>query len=170
MSGLCICYYFYNDLTFVFSYLRYVIREMRSLLTRGFQLHVLSFTVHAVLEAARPQMQTGDLDECTDDILAICLEEQFGEVADEKDVAAITAKTDEAKRTKSLDMFRIVAAVVSDVQLKRLLYAVEEKLLASHSARTVSKCEKILEQLTSGLETNKVIIHQMPCCYTIKLV
>lgn len=101
-------------------------------------------------------METGDLDECIDDILDICLEEQFGEVADEKDVAGITAKTDEAKRAKSLDMFRIVAAVVSDDQLKRLLGAVEEKLLTGYSARTVSKCEKVLEQLTAGLEANKV--------------
>lgn len=136
-------------------YLKYVIREMRSLLSRGFQLHVLTFTVHAILEAVRSQMQPGDLDECTDDILEICLEEQFGEVADEKDITGITAKTDEAKRTKSLDMFRIVAAVVSEDQLQRLLDAVEVKLLAGHSARIVSKCEKIFEQLTSGLETNK---------------
>lgn len=127
------------------------------MLSRGFQLHVLTFTVHAILEAVRSQMQPGDLDECTDDILEICLEEQFGEVADEKDITGITAKTDEAKRTKSLDMFRIVAAVVSEDQLQRLLDAVEVKLLAGHSARIVSKCEKIFEQLTSGLETNKVI-------------
>lgn len=101
-------------------------------------------------------MKTGDLDECIEDILEICLEEQFGEVAEEKDVAGITAKTDEAKRAKSLDMFRIVAAVVSDRQLERLLGAIESKLLSSQNVRVVGKCEKILEQLTSGLEANKV--------------
>ncbi|OQR74782.1 small subunit processome component 20-like [Tropilaelaps mercedesae] len=151
-------------------YLKYMIREMRSLLNRGFQLHVLSFTVHAVLETARPQMQPGDLDECTDDILEICLEEQFGEVADEKDVAGITAKTDEARRTKSLDMFRIVAAVVSEDQLNRVLRAIEEKLLAGNSSRIVGKCEKILEQLIAGLEANKGLSQKAIFMFSYKLL
>lgn len=128
---------------------------MRSLLARGFQLHVLSYTVHAVLEAARPQMQTGDLDECVEDLMEICMQEQFGIIAEEKDVSGITAKTDEAKKAKSVDMFKILATVVSDEQLQTVLDTIERKLLGGSSAKIVTKCEKILDAIGQGLETNK---------------
>lgn len=52
-------------------YLPFMIREMRSILTRGYQIHVLIFTVHALLNVLSEILVPGDLDPCLEDILEV---------------------------------------------------------------------------------------------------
>lgn len=46
------------------KYLPQLLSEMTSLLTRGFQVHVLVFTCHSILESTKHLFQKGDLDGC----------------------------------------------------------------------------------------------------------
>lgn len=45
------------------KYLNVIFGELKSVLTKGFQLHVLVFTMHSVLHAVQAQLQPGDVDE-----------------------------------------------------------------------------------------------------------
>lgn len=53
------------------SYLPQLLSEMMSILTRGFQVHVLVFTSHAVLEKLQSTFTKGVIDPCVDDILKV---------------------------------------------------------------------------------------------------
>jgi len=46
------------------SYLTLIVNQMKSVLQRGYQLHVLGYTVHAMLESLQSEMKAGDLDGC----------------------------------------------------------------------------------------------------------
>ena len=39
------------------NYLHHLLKEMNSLLTRGYQVHVLTYTLHAVLVSLKPFLQ-----------------------------------------------------------------------------------------------------------------
>lgn len=55
------------------SYLHLMAKEMKSVLQRGYQLHVLGFTVHAMLEFVQEDMKSGDLDESVVLLMEVCL-------------------------------------------------------------------------------------------------
>lgn len=53
------------------SYLPQLLSEMTSILTKGFQVHVLVFTSHAVLEKLESTFTKGVIDPCIDRILEV---------------------------------------------------------------------------------------------------
>lgn len=53
------------------KYLGLLISEMSSLLSRGFQVHVLVFTIHAVLTTLKDMFQPTDVDKCLLTILEV---------------------------------------------------------------------------------------------------
>lgn len=55
------------------KYLYMLLSELASLLTRGFQVHVLAYTVHSVLKALGPIFTKGDLDGCIHKTLQVCI-------------------------------------------------------------------------------------------------
>lgn len=46
------------------KYLPLLIQEMTAVLTQGFLAHVLVYSLHSVLVASKPLLQSGDLDPC----------------------------------------------------------------------------------------------------------
>ena len=46
------------------TYLNLIVKEMKSVLQRGYQLHVLGFSIHAMLDSMQSEMKAGDLDGC----------------------------------------------------------------------------------------------------------
>ncbi|OQV15278.1 Small subunit processome component 20-like protein [Hypsibius exemplaris] len=70
------------------SYLVTLIKELRGVLKRGYQIHA------------------GDLDRCVGEMVLICHEEMFGELAEEKEVNELTRKIAEARNIKSYDTRR----------------------------------------------------------------
>lgn len=47
-------------------FLQYVLKELQTTLVRGYQVHVLTFTVHLLLQSLASRLQVGDLDACLD--------------------------------------------------------------------------------------------------------
>lgn len=53
------------------KYLHYLLKEMNTLLTKGFQVHVLAYTVQSVLVALKPYFQKFDVDYNLQSILSV---------------------------------------------------------------------------------------------------
>lgn len=53
------------------KYLHYLLKEMNTLLTKGFQVHVLAYTVQSVLAALKPYFKEFDIDHNLQSILSV---------------------------------------------------------------------------------------------------
>ena len=53
------------------SYFPKLLSEMMSILTKGFQIHVLVFTCHAILEKIQSMFTAGHMDACVDPVLEV---------------------------------------------------------------------------------------------------
>ena len=86
------------------------------------QMHVLCYTVWSLMKSLTEiGLSTGDLDHCMPMLVEIFNEELFGELAEEKEVGAITSKLYEAKSSKSYDSYGIMAKFVSKHSLANLV-------------------------------------------------
>ncbi|CEF70179.2 Armadillo-like helical domain and Armadillo-type fold domain-containing protein [Strongyloides ratti] len=95
------------SLTFGPSYLSFIIYEISRLLKKGFQAHVGIYTIHTIL-ISQKNLKPGDLDKCYKLLIDNCFLDQFGVVAEEKEVQQIIIKCPEAKENKSKYIYRIL--------------------------------------------------------------
>ena len=139
------------------QYFGFVMKELRSALARGYQLHVLSFTVHSILVATSPIFKPGDLDYCIPQIISVVMDDIFGATGQEKDAEEYISKMKEVKSSKSYDSLELVAkttTVESFVHLVRPLQTLlEEKL----DLRMVKKIDEMLRRIEAGLLRNEAV-------------
>ena len=67
-------------------YLHFIVETLSSSLTRGYQVHVLGYTLHAVLVKTLPSVKSGEIDYCMGGMTPIIEEDILGETGEEKDV------------------------------------------------------------------------------------
>ncbi|XP_072856319.2 small subunit processome component 20 homolog isoform X1 [Pogona vitticeps] len=136
-------------------YLQYVLKEMQSILVHGYQVHVLTFTVHLLLKSlASNHLKAGDLDPCVGLMTEIFNHELFGEVAEEKEVKGIISKVMEARRSKSYDSYEILATYVGKDQVTKLILPLKEILETTTSLKIARKVHETLRRIVSGLIMN----------------
>lgn len=123
----------------------------------SFQLHVLGYTVHSVLDNMSSQCKPGALDDCMDELVMIFIDDIFGTVGEEKDVEAITNKLKEAKTTKSFLSFQIAARVVSPESFPKIMDPLKDAMATSESIRVAQKLEDIFRNIANGLGHNESI-------------
>ncbi|KAH9508651.1 U3 snoRNP protein [Bulinus truncatus] len=138
-------------------YFPFILKEMKAILTRGYQLHILSFTTHYLLKSLASIVNPGDLDPALSSIQDIFYAEMFGQVAEEKEVAAIKAKYFEAKFIKGYDAYELMAKCISASCLNSLVQPIKAILATTHSQRTANKAETLLRKVSDGLMANKSI-------------
>ncbi|XP_060633217.2 small subunit processome component 20 homolog [Anolis sagrei] len=136
-------------------YLQYILKEMQSTLVHGYQVHVLTFTVHLLLKSlASSHLKAGDLDACVELLTEIFNHELFGEVAEEKEVKGIVSKVMEARRSKSYDSYEILAKYVGKDQVTKLILPLKEILENTTSLKMSRKVHETLRRIVSGLIMN----------------
>lgn len=136
------------------SYLGFVLKELRGALTSGYQLHVLSYTMHTILVTAMPQFQPGDIDYCLDDIMSIIMDDIFGVIGQEKDAEGYTSKTKEVKSSKSQDSMELVARTASVNRLGDLIGPLRSLLLEKLDLRMVRRIDELLSRIAAGIMGN----------------
>ncbi|KOC63433.1 Small subunit processome component 20 like protein [Habropoda laboriosa] len=139
------------------KYLNHLLREMNTLLTKGFQVHVLAYTVQAVLVALKPYYQKFDINNSLQSILSVCKVDLFGLSAEEKEVIGIVRNVSEAKSTKSFDIFHILAEYITESCLVDLIMPLKEVLMKTHSYKTIQKVVECLRNIVLGLADNTFI-------------
>ncbi|XP_071357681.1 small subunit processome component 20 homolog isoform X2 [Trachinotus anak] len=135
-------------------YLRYLLKEMQGILVKGYQVHVLTFTVYQLLSALRPTLKSGDLDPCMNMLIDIFNNELFGAVAEEKEVKGIVSKLMEARHSKSMDSYELLAQFCSRESITKLILPLKEILETSSSLKVCNRVGAVLRRLVLGLLVN----------------
>ncbi|XP_033152449.1 small subunit processome component 20 homolog [Drosophila mauritiana] len=143
------------------SYLGMLLEQLQSLLTRGFQVHVLSVTLHGVLDALKSDLKPEHIENCLQNLLEVALNDIFGDVNAEKEVEKIVAHTPEAKPSaKSYLTLNIAARHIRDNCLLDLLLPFKEHLARSHSRKVTQKIQECFAKIVAGLVENTHIARE----------
>ncbi|XP_006141449.2 small subunit processome component 20 homolog isoform X2 [Tupaia chinensis] len=136
-------------------FLQYVLKELQTTLVRGYQVHVLTFTVCMLLQGLSSKLQVGDLDSCLDIMIEIFNHELFGAIAEEKEVKQILSKVMEARRSKSYESYEILGKFVGKDQVTKLILPLKEILQNTTSLKLARKVHETLRRIIAGLIVNE---------------
>lgn len=140
------------------EHLELLLSHLTSLLTRGFQVHVLTITVHALLDALKTHLKNGIMDKCLQHVLRVCLGDIFGQTGEEKLVTKIGKHTPEAKpHNKSFLSLGICASSVTQSCLLDMLKPFKDQLNRSQSKKNVIRVQECFQKIVAGLTINKQI-------------
>ncbi|KAI9189964.1 U3 snoRNP protein [Blastocladiella emersonii ATCC 22665] len=135
------------------KYLFFMIKELKGALLRGYQLHVLGFTVHTILSTVPLTM--GALEACADDLCEILSNDVFGDVGDEKDAEAYIKAMKELKGCMSFDTIEIVCRTASLRVISKLLVQVKRVLVNTREASLLDKAHRVLKRMTHSVIANQ---------------
>ncbi|KAG8674617.1 U3 snoRNP protein [Fusarium poae] len=138
------------------SYFGFLLKELRGALTRGYQLHVLSYTMHSILVAIVPSCAPGDLDYCLNFVVTVVMDDIFGVIGQEKDAEGYTTQTKEIKSSKSQDSMELIAKNASIGRLIDLVKPLRALLMQKVDLKMVRKLDTLMSRITSGLLQNPV--------------
>ena len=135
----------------------FILRELRSSLSRGYQLHVLSFTVHAILVATVNIWKPGELDYCLPQIMSVIIDDIFGATGREKDAEEYVSTMKEVKSSKSYDSVELVAKLTSIDMFVHLIRPLQVLLQERLDLKIVKKVDELFRRLCVGLLRNEKI-------------
>lgn len=141
------------------EWLAQLVKEMKQALQRGPQLHILAFTVHAILVhvTSLASGEFGDLDDCVSDVVAIAAEVVFGESGKDLQAEGFKTKMREVRtsNSKGLDTFQLVARLISPAKMSQLLLPVREVLQTTEVLKVLQQVDDVLRRVASGLNSNE---------------
>ncbi|KAM7366962.1 hypothetical protein PAMP_014893 [Pampus punctatissimus] len=135
-------------------YLQFLLKEMQGILVKGYQVHVLTFTVYQLLSVLSPTLKSGDIDPCMNMLIDIFNNELFGAVAAEKEVKGIVSKLMEARHSKSMDSYELLAQFCSKESITKLILPLKEILETTSSLKVCNRVGAVLRRLVLGLLVN----------------
>ncbi|KAF2487331.1 armadillo-type protein [Neohortaea acidophila] len=136
------------------TYFGFLLKELRSALQRGSQLHVLSFTVHSLLVNTVSGFEPGELDECLPDLMSIIMDDIFGATGQEKDAEEYKSAMKEVKSSKSFDTMELLATVTPIQRLGRLVQPLQALLAEKLDIKVLTKIDDLLSRLRKGIDRN----------------
>lgn len=136
------------------SYFNYIVKELRGALKKGYELHVLGYTVNALLLDMMPRLKVGDLDYCLADLVDVLVSDIFGATGQEKDTDEMTGKIKEAKSRRSPASFELIAKITHFKNVGLLLVPLKDVMSHTESGRTLRKVEDLLRRIALGLVNN----------------
>ncbi|XP_068744813.1 small subunit processome component 20 homolog [Montipora capricornis] len=137
------------------KYFPFMLKELRSSLKRGYQLHVLSFTLHTLLDKMNDNLSPGDLDPTLKGLVEVLIEDLFGAAATNREVEKIANKLPEAKTCKSYDAFEILGKFAGTRSLTLLVSPLKAVLDSTQSHKTAHRVEEVLRRISVGLQSNQ---------------
>jgi U3 small nucleolar RNA-associated protein 20 len=151
------------------SYLGFILKALRTALQRGYQLHVLSFTMHHILVKLTDQLKPGDLDYCLGDIVDVVMDDTFGITGQEKDAEEYISQMKEVKSSKSFDSMDIVSRSATPASLIKLVIPIRSLLLEKLNARMVQKIDELLRRIGMGVLQNPTVNNRdiLVFCYEL---
>lgn len=150
--------------------IQFVLKELRSALTRGYQLHVLSFTMHTILLTTTDARKVGDLDYCISDIVRIIFDDVFGVVGQEKDNHDYVSSMKEVKRNKSFDSMEMLAESTSVTHLAKLVLPFESLLAGSLTAKQIRGVDELFRRMGVGISHNPAANTQQILIFAFQLI
>jgi U3 small nucleolar RNA-associated protein 20 len=136
------------------SFFGFILRELRGALTKGYQLHVLSFTMHSILVAIIPGLTPGDLDYCLPSIVTVIMDDIFGVIGQEKDAEGYISQMKEVKSSKSQDSMELIAKNTSITHLIDLVKPLQALLMQKVDLKMIRKIDNLMGRISAGLLQN----------------
>ncbi|KAF2807630.1 U3 snoRNP protein Utp20 [Mytilinidion resinicola] len=158
------------------SYFGFILKALRAALQRGYQLHVLSFTMHTLLnKISSPtddlayHLAPGDLDYCLRDIVAIIMDDIFGVTGQEKDAEEYISKMREVKSSKSFDSMELIAKGTTLNHLVDLVRPIMALLLEKLNIKMARKIDELLRRIGLGIQLNDAVKNRdiLVFCYQL---
>ncbi|GME40771.1 Down-regulated-in-metastasis protein [Neofusicoccum parvum] len=139
------------------EYFGFLLKALRTALQRGYQLHVLSFTVHSILVSMTPTFKPGELDYCLNDIVSVVMDDIFGVTGQEKDAEEYISKMKEVKSSKSFDSMELIAKTTTIKHFIDLVEPTRTLLLEKLDLKMVKKIDELLRRIGLGIMHNEAI-------------
>ena len=136
------------------SCVEYILSGLRSSLAKGYQLHVLSYTLHSVLKSMEPVLSAGDLDYCLHSLVSVVMDDVFGMVGQEKDNEDYVSQMKEVKSSKSFDTMEMLAKHVTLRNLVKLIRPMQSLLTGSLNSKQSKQVDGMLLRIGRGLFGN----------------
>ncbi|RHN69146.1 hypothetical protein MtrunA17_Chr3g0121561 [Medicago truncatula] len=137
------------------EYLQFIVKVLRSTLKRGYELHVLGYTLHFILSKCLSSAICGKIDYCLGDLLSVIENDILGVVAEQKEVEKIASKMKETKKKTSFESLKFVAQNVTFKSCALKLLAPMTAHLQKHVTQNVKgKLENMLHSIAAGIESN----------------
>lgn len=145
-----------NDVSLLLgpAYFGYILKELRHTLLRGYQLHVLSFTVHSLLVVTTDHFNQGDLDYCLPELVSVVMDDTFGTVGQEKEAEDYVSKMKEVKSSKSYDSMELLAKNATIPDLSKLVLPLQALLREKLNSNMVKKLDELMRRIGIGLLRN----------------
>ena len=140
------------------QYLHLVIKELRTALNRGYQVHVLTYTMHKIIVNMVPQMKTGDLDYCLPELTSVVMDDIFGLTGLDKDnddyVSSMKEVKGNKKNSKSFGIIETLAGVTGVKMISALLDPLRVLLTGTLSSKQQQHADEVLRRIGVGLIQN----------------
>ncbi|KAK8153561.1 armadillo-type protein [Phyllosticta citrichinensis] len=152
------------------EYFGFLLKALRTALQRGYQLHVLSFTVHSILVSMTPTFKPGQLDYCLNEVVSVVMDDIFGVTGQEKDAEDYISKMKEVKSSKSFDSIELVAKTTTIPRFIDLLTPVRSLLLEKVDLKLVKKVDELLRRVGLGIMHNAAIHNRQILVFCYQLI
>lgn len=137
------------------EYLQFIVKVLRATLKRGFELHVLGYTLNFLLSKSLSSPISGKLDYCLEDLLSVVENDILGDVSEEKEVDKIASKMKETRKRKSFETLKLISQNVTfKTHALKLLLPVSVHLQKHLTPKVKSKLETMLNNIAAGIESN----------------
>ncbi|XP_053675225.1 small subunit processome component 20 homolog [Anopheles nili] len=143
-------------------YISFVLQNLLAMLKRGFQRHVLTFTVHTIIERAQTHLATGSvLENILQTVVHLCTEDIFGQLMGLMNGTTIEGgslkKNSMPEAKSSRKPYQTLYILAKNVQERMLvdLFAPFRAVLSKYRThQTVSKVQDAFHQLAEGIVVN----------------
>ncbi|KAK4356825.1 hypothetical protein RND71_022435 [Anisodus tanguticus] len=137
------------------EFLQFVVKVLRGTLKRGFELHVLGFTLNFLLSKILLNPSCGKLDYCLEDLLSVAVNDILSDVSEEKEVEKIASKMKETRKQKSYDTLKLIAqSITFKTHALKLLAPILKHLQKQLTPKVKSKLENMLSHIAAGIQCN----------------
>ncbi|KAG6388570.1 hypothetical protein SASPL_149999 [Salvia splendens] len=137
------------------EYLQFIVKVLKGILKRGYELHVLGYTLNFLLSKFLTSPICGKLDYCLDDLLFVAQNDILGGVSDEKEVEKIASKMKETRKQKSYETLKLIAqSVTFKTHALKLFSPVTVHLHKQPNQKLMLKLENMLKHIAAGIENN----------------
>ncbi|PON57236.1 Coatomer beta subunit [Trema orientale] len=137
------------------EYLQFLVRVLRGTLKRGYELHVLGYTLNFILSKFLSTPVCGKLDYCLEDLLSVVENDLLGDVSEEKEVEKIASKMKETKKRKSFETLQLIAqSITFKSHALKVLSPVTSQLQRHMTPKVKTKLESMLNHIAAGIECN----------------
>ncbi|OWM88808.1 hypothetical protein CDL15_Pgr020762 [Punica granatum] len=137
------------------DYLHFILKVLQATLKRGFEVHVLGYTLNFMLSKVLNDTRKGKLDYCLEDLLSVVENDILGDVSEEKEVEKIASKMKETKKRVSYETLKMIAQNITfKSHASKLLSPVTAHMQKHLTPKKKVKLENMLSHIAAGIECN----------------